>query len=884
MNALHHAATPAQTAAGAQSLADHARLVGALQNPAVFGPEVEQVGVLETHISTILLTGRLAYKLKKPVDLGFLDFTTLSARRHFCEEELRLNRRLAPRLYLEVVAVTGSLDAPTIGGGGPPVEYAVKMREFPQEGLLGRVLERGELEPGQIDALAAQVAVFHRQVEVAGTKTAFGTPEEILRFALQNFVQIRPLVAAPTPSAMLDRLEQWTVRAHRSLESAFTNRLHGGFVRECHGDLHLGNIALVDGALTIFDCLEFNDELRWIDVMSEVAFVVMDLHDRGRADYAHRFLNAYLEASGDYAGLVVLRFYLVYRALVRAKVACLRAAQLGPGDERSRLLVEFGGYLELAQGYATAGRGGIVITHGLAGSGKTTLTQILLERIGAIRLRSDVERKRLHGLAASADTHSPITKGLYAQDATEHTYARLAELARGVVQSGHVAIVDATFLKRAQRDRFREIAAMLGVPFVIIAFSAGEGLLRERIVERERKGDDVSEADIAVLEHQLRARELIAADEQRWVVRYDTEAPLEESRCIAPWQDVLQRLEVDTAVGAAPADPGLAAKVSFLSKPHAYPEGTTRVDSIETHMSWVFLTDRHAWKLKKPVCHGHFDFGTLEARRRDCEDELRLNRRLTRDVYLEAVPLALDEQGGFRLGGAGRTIDWLVKMRRLPAERMLAQAIRNDTVRDADILRVVEALARVYREAGIAMDPEGYRRRLASQIRDNRRELCRPEWNLPYGLIEGTCAEQTAFLGRKAALLEERVRAGWIVEGHGDLRPEHICLLPEPQIIDCLEFSQDLRTADAADELAFLALECERLGASRLRYVIFDAWHAASRDSPPPAIVDFYQSYRAMMRAKIAIWHLKEPELRDDPKWPALARDYLRLARERMGR
>lgn len=884
MNVLHHAATPAQTAVGAQSLADHARLVGALRNPAVFGPEVEQVDVLETHISTVLLTGRLAYKLKKPVDLGFLDFTTLSARRHFCEEELRLNRRLAPRLYLDVVAITGSLDAPAIGGAGPPVEYAVKMREFPQEGLLGGVLARGELEAGQIDALAAQVAIFHGQVEIAGEKTDFGTPEEILRFALQNFAQIRPLVVAPTPSRVLDRLERWTVRTHRSLESAFGKRRHGGFVRECHGDLHLGNIALVDGELTIFDCLEFNDELRWIDVMSEVAFVVMDLHDRGRAAYAHRFLNAYLEASGDYAGLVVLRFYLVYRALVRAKVACLRAAQLGPGEERSRLMVEFGGYLELAQGYATAGRGGIVITHGLAGSGKTTLTQSLLERIGAIRLRSDVERKRLHGFAASARTHSPITGGLYAEDATEHAYARLAELAGGVVQSGYIAIVDATFLKRTQRDRFRELAAMLGVPFVMVAFSAGEGLLRERIAAREREGGDVSEADIAVLEHQLRTREVIAADEQRGVVRYDAEAPLEEARCITPWQDVLQRLEVDSVVGAAPADPGLAAKVAFLSNPHAYPGGTARVDSIETHMSWVFLTDHHAWKLKKPVCHGLLDFGTLEARRRDCEEELRLNRRLTRDVYLETVPLALGERGGLRLGGAGRTIDWLVKMRRLPAKRMLARAIQDDAVRDADILRVVEALARVYRESGVAMDPEGYRRRLVSQIRDNRRVLCRPEWNLVSDPIEATCSQQAAFVEKRAALFDERVRAGWIVEGHGDLRPEHICLLPEPQIIDCLEFSKDLRMADAADELAFLALECERLGASRLRQTIFDAWSAASGDAPPPAIVDFYQSYRAVMRAKIAIWHLKEPQLRDDPRWAAQARDYLRLARERIDR
>src|SRR6266516_4567782 len=290
-----------------------ARLVAALAKPphfgARFGPDCEQVTVLETHISYVLLTGRYAYKLKKAVDFGFLDFTTLAARRHFCEEELRLNRRLAPALYLDVVPITGSVDAPIVGGDGIAIEYAVKMGEFPQDALASGLLTRGELVPADIDALAAMVAAFHGAIEVAAAGAGFGAPEGILQRAQDNCSALLPLLDDPAE------------RAHAARRGAFLRRVEEGFVRECHGDLHLGNIARIDGELTIFDCIEFNPALRWIDVMSEVAFTVMDLEDRGRADLSHRFLNAYLERTGDYSGLAVLRFYLVYRALVRAKIA-----------------------------------------------------------------------------------------------------------------------------------------------------------------------------------------------------------------------------------------------------------------------------------------------------------------------------------------------------------------------------------------------------------------------------------------------------------------------------------------------------------------------------------------------------------------------------------
>ena len=522
---------------------DQGRLVAALAQPARFDADCERVTTLETHISYVLLTGRDAYKLKKAVDFGFLDFTTLAARHHFCEEELRLNRRLAPALYLDVVPITGSADAPIVGGDGPAIEYAVKMREFPQDALASRSLSRGELGRADIDALAAKVAAFHGAIEVAAAGAGFGAPEGILQRAEDNCSTLLPLLDDSAERAEIDALAAWTGREHAARRGAFLSRVEEGFVRECHGDLHLGNIARIDGELTIFDCIEFNPALRWIDVMSEVAFTVMDLEDRGRADLGHRFLNAYLERTGDYAGLAVLRFYLVYRALVRAKIARLRTAQLAP-EERAGSIAEYRGYVRLARGYAETAPSAIVITHGLSGSGKTTLSEALLEALGAVRVRSDVERKRMHGLDAREHDRHGVEHGLYASTATDATYRRLASLTREIVVAGYVAIVDAAFLKRAQRDLFRELAAKLGVPFVILALPASEGTLRERVGRRSAAGSDASDADLAVLGYQLHTQEPLAPDEEPHVVWYDAEAPLENARAPEAWHAVRERIHV----------------------------------------------------------------------------------------------------------------------------------------------------------------------------------------------------------------------------------------------------------------------------------------------------------------------------------------------------
>jgi aminoglycoside phosphotransferase family enzyme/predicted kinase len=525
---------PIAAADPADDVAVQRRLVVALRTAA-------NATLIETHISFVLLTGTLAYKIKKAVNLGFLDFHTLAARRFYCEEELRLNRRLAPEIYLDVVAITGTVDAPTLAGEGPVLEYAVRMREFRQDALAGPALARGELLPRHIDALATRIAAFHHAHDAAPASGALGAPHTILSLALQNFAQLRPLLHDPADLADLDALAAWTSEHHAECAQAMARRHREGFVRECHGDLHLGNIAIVEGEPLVFDCIEFNDEMRWLDVMNEIAFTTMDLQDRGRADLAHRFLNAYLEITGDYDGLGVLRFYLVYRAMVRAKIVRLRANQLSPGDPAAALSDEYRGYVRLAKDYARPSRPAIVITHGFAGSGKTTLSQRLLESVGVVRIRTDIERKRLHGLDPAHDSTASVGSGLYTSEATLDTYLRVLSLTRQAAAAGYAAIVDGAFLKRWQRDWFRALAEELGIPFVIVSCAANEATLRVRIARRLREADDASDADLAVLGHQLRTHEPLAPAELAKAVVYDVEAAGYGSTP-REWQAVLDRL------------------------------------------------------------------------------------------------------------------------------------------------------------------------------------------------------------------------------------------------------------------------------------------------------------------------------------------------------
>ncbi len=471
-------------------------LVTALADPRCYGSAVKTVDVVETHISWVFLTGRYAYKVKKPLKLPFLDFSTLKRRRHFCVEELRLNRRLAPELYLDVVPIGGSAKSPRIGKK-PAFEYAVKMREFDADARLDRQLRADSVSRAAIAAFAERLADFHRKLApIRGSAIAGIAAESALRNVEDLGTELRR-----GRKRELQKLRAWTQRECTRLAGAFGRRVVAGAHRECHGDLHLENLLLRDDTIVAFDALEFDARLREIDVISEAGFLAMDLIAHRRTDLAFAFLNRYLEIDGDYTSVDVLRFYLVYRALVRAKVNAIKRKQ-NAGPEAGR-----DPYLRTALELTKVRRPLLLITHGLSGSGKTHVTDELVWRLPSLRIRSDLERKRLHGVAALARTGSAVGRGLYGQKEHDRTYATLGSIADRLLRHGHSAIVDATFLRRADRRAFRDIAAANGARFAILDCTASDAELRRRIVARGRGGRDASEATLAVLEAQLRERD-----------------------------------------------------------------------------------------------------------------------------------------------------------------------------------------------------------------------------------------------------------------------------------------------------------------------------------------------------------------------------------------
>lgn len=494
-------------------------LIESLQNKSLYDHAVDEFQLLETHISWVLLTGPYAYKLKKPVDLGFVNFTTLELRKKYCEEEIRLNRRLAPDLYLKVIPITGTEAAPELDGSGEIIDYAVQMVQFAQEDLLSHAIEQGTLTAAHIDSLAEEVAEFHAKIDVAGADLEFGMPEKIMAPVEENFRHLGALFSSDAAvQEMVALIRAENERWYESHQGLLAQRKSQGFIRECHGDMHLGNMILSDTGVTLFDCLEFNAALRWVDVMSEVAFVVMDLEDRGHADFAMRFLNRYLELTGDYAGVPLLRFYLSYRAMVRAKVAALRLSQHHFSEaEGAAICEEFWSYLKLAKNYVTPKETLLMLTHGVSGSGKSYGSGLLLEGIEAIRVRSDAERKRLQTEMQVADAD------LYSREMTEKTYQRLSDLAQLILQSGWNVIVDATTLKVWQRSLFRELAAQLHIPFLLLYFTADRKVLESRIAAREAAGGDPSDATTEVLAHQLTGVEPLTEDELRAAVAIPTD-------------------------------------------------------------------------------------------------------------------------------------------------------------------------------------------------------------------------------------------------------------------------------------------------------------------------------------------------------------------------
>jgi aminoglycoside phosphotransferase family enzyme/predicted kinase len=492
-------------------------LIAALLRPEAHRPAPERVELLETHISWILLAGPLAYKIKKPVNLGFVDFSSQERRAWFCAEELRLNRRLAPDLYLDVVPIHGPREQACFHGDGPVIEMAMKMRRFPQSALLPAALARGAVPLAAFAALAEGLAAFHNRAAVAQADQTWGEPPAVVDPALANLAVLERCGVDPATVAALRR---WSEAEAQRLVPLMRRRKQQGRVRECHGDLHMGNMALLEGRIAVFDCLEFSPELRWVDVVSDLAFAVMDLEHGGQEQAASLLLARWLERSGDYEGLALWTWYRLYRALVRAKVIALRLEQTrstGAQDSAGQGQRELASYLAYAQALIQPRQPALVITHGISGSGKSHWSAQLGAQPGWLRLRSDGERKRRFGLWGEplAPVAHPL-EALYDPSVSRWLYEEhLCRSAAAALAAGLHVVVDATFLRRWQRHLFAGLARCCGARFAVLVCDDDPERARQRVDSRRRRGDDPSDADAAVIEGQLATLEAIDGGERR---------------------------------------------------------------------------------------------------------------------------------------------------------------------------------------------------------------------------------------------------------------------------------------------------------------------------------------------------------------------------------
>ena len=504
-------------------------LISALLNPAIYPSAPSKVDLLQTHGAWVLLAGDSAYKIKKPVQLSFMDFSTLALRRAACEAEIRVNRRFAPsdptqQIYLEVLPIVGTPEAPRWGRPGvdddQAIEFAVHMHRFDEAGRLDHLCARGELLPQHMAQLAQSLARFQAQADAAPPDAPWGQAATVEQVVQDNLLTLGSLLDDANDRHQHQRLQAWTDACWPEVAAQLAQRRSQGRVREGHGDLHLANLVLLGSEVVPFDAIEFNDALRWVDVANDLAFTWMDLQRMGQAGLGHVLISEWLDASGDVGAPTVLPFFAVYLALVRAKVAAIRRTQLPEGAlaERSACQADMRQYLHLAQRLAWPEPPQLVITHGLSGCGKSrSARQWLLHHTGsrALWLRSDVERKRLHGLAPLQASQPAQREQFYGTQASAQTYASLHERAAQLLRQGWTVLVDAAFLRRQERSAFAELAQSLACPFGILAPQAPVEVLRERIAARQARGGDPSEATLDVLERQLQWIEPLSADEPR---------------------------------------------------------------------------------------------------------------------------------------------------------------------------------------------------------------------------------------------------------------------------------------------------------------------------------------------------------------------------------
>jgi aminoglycoside phosphotransferase family enzyme/predicted kinase len=495
----------------------------ALLTPAAYPHATTNIELRETHISWVILTGPCAYKIKKPLKLDFIDASTLERRCHLCEEELRLNRRFAPELYFDVVPIVSADGGATVGGDGTIIDYAVRMQQFAASDELLSLLARDAVHAQQICALGEFIAHAHLNADVAVRDHAPERTEKLFHHVFGNLGQLLAHLNGADASPRLSSLIDWTHEAAEALEPVFRQREQQGFVRECHGDLHAANIVRLGNRLLPFDCIEFNPDQRWIDVIDDVAFLVMDLIGHERNDLALSLLSRYLEVTGDYAGLQVLPFCAVYRALVRAKVDALTIEAVP--DRASEFRTRLQRRIRAAAHWTARAKPALILMHGPSGSGKSWMSARLVSELPAVRIRSDLERKRIAGLDLRQAAAAAVRMGIYSPEFSHRTYARLAECAEHCLNAGFNTIVDPAFLDPTDRETFRSLAQRMGVPCFVVSCQADPVTLTQRLQERSAARSDPSDADLSVLDAQLREIEPFAAAEQRCVIAVDTSEP-----------------------------------------------------------------------------------------------------------------------------------------------------------------------------------------------------------------------------------------------------------------------------------------------------------------------------------------------------------------------
>jgi uncharacterized protein len=492
-------------------------LIGQMLAPEFYPhPVTQPIELIQTHASYVILTGNFAYKLKKPVNFGFLDYSTVEKRQHFCTEEIRLNQRGAKELYLELLPIARQDDNYAFGNTGEVVDYAVKMVQFPQSALLSNMFEAGTISNTEIEEMGRVVAEFHAHAQTSEYISSFGTTSRIRESIDDNYNQTKKYIGRAQTQAQYTETKAYTDRFLSEHAELFQERVSSGFIRECHGDLHLRNICRWHDKTLLFDCIEFNEPFRFVDTMYDVAFSVMDLEARGSKDLANRFLNTYVEQSGDWAGLQVLPLYLSRQAYVRAKVTSFLLDDAGIADRDKEVAAQTAGaYYHQAWVYTQPRQGKLIIIAGLSGSGKSTLGKHIAQNIGAIQLRSDAVRKHLGGIAL-------LDRGdasLYTPEMTARTYDRVLELGSKLATQGFTVILDAKYDRVSLRAAVIDLAQARSIPLQMIHCTAPEQVLRARL--QQRRGD-IADATVDLLASQQASWEDFTPAERGYLVTVDT--------------------------------------------------------------------------------------------------------------------------------------------------------------------------------------------------------------------------------------------------------------------------------------------------------------------------------------------------------------------------